>query len=310
MTAELSRAMSTVPAGRWAVAVSGGADSVALLRLALLQPQLQLHVIHLDHETRNGGSTADAEFVFSLAASFDLPISVARLSELHLADTGNNPSARFRVARLAWFRTVVRRFDLAGVLLAHHLDDQAETIAQRLLRGRQPLGLAGMSVDAEINQVRLLRPLLGIRRHQLRQFLVELKQPWVEDSSNASAVYQRNRLRAVLGDENDLRDALLDLGSAAQSLARWLQKYSFVLGPTFEAGLLARLPKPLSRFAAGQWLRERGVPAEDLSPKICDRLISLSTDHAGPSRIDFPGPVTVLRRHGKVEAAQPPNVTS
>src|SRR4051812_40340078 len=95
----ISAAM-TVPAGAWAVAVSSGADSVALLELLRHRPELSLHVVHLDHETRAGESAADAQFVRDLAARWDLPITTAVRSEIErdLQRFPANLSARFRAA--------------------------------------------------------------------------------------------------------------------------------------------------------------------------------------------------------------------
>src|SRR3982750_439033 len=95
---ELMEAIATVPAGVWAVGVSGGADSVALLSLLRTRADLLLHVVHLDHETRGQDSTGDATFVADLARQWNLPCTVARWRDIepHLAlrRDVNNPSAR------------------------------------------------------------------------------------------------------------------------------------------------------------------------------------------------------------------------
>src|SRR5438034_1508222 len=133
-----------VPAGAWAVAVSGGGDSVALLELLRHRGDLLLHVVHLDHETRGGESATDALFVGELAARWGLAFTIRRRSEIEPAIAARLPanrSARFRAARLELFRRVIAEHRLAGVILAHHADDQAETVVQRLLRGSGPAGL-------------------------------------------------------------------------------------------------------------------------------------------------------------------------
>ena len=298
----LLQAMSTVPPGRWGVAVSGGVDSVALLRLAILQPDLQPHVIHLDHQTRGGASGDDAEFVGRVAQSLDVPLSLAKMSDVVVTSPTNNIPARYRAARYAFFADVVRQFNLTGVLLAHHADDQAETVAQRLLRGRQPAGLRGMTVDTVIDGVRVLRPLLRERREVLRRFLRSIDQSWVEDASNSSAIYQRNRVRQTIKDQPQLFGSLLNLGDAATNLARWLDQSTPVLPEAFDAGQLASIPQPLARHAAARWLRDRGVPAEDVSPAVCDRLVSFAADFSGPARADFAGGLTVRRTRGRISA--------
>src|SRR6266699_2229302 len=118
---DLPNAIATIPPGAYAIGVSGGADSVALLTLLhSRRPDFRLHVVHLNHETRGPDSDADARLVQDLAAQLALPCTVARLSEITLTETIPNPSARFRAARMALFARVVAEHNLNGVILAHH----------------------------------------------------------------------------------------------------------------------------------------------------------------------------------------------
>src|SRR5205823_4177907 len=100
--------------------------------LALLRPRgdLRLHVVHLDHETRGGQSAEDAQFVGDLAREWGLAVTVARRGEIESAMGAlpRNRSARHRALRLELFRRVVSEHKLRGVILAHHADDQAETV--------------------------------------------------------------------------------------------------------------------------------------------------------------------------------------
>src|ERR1700722_9419907 len=102
----LLAAVGEIPPGNWAIGVSGGADSVALLLLLQRRPDLSLHVVHLDHETRNGESADDAEFVAQLADTLALPCTIALRSQIELPPIANL-SARFRLARIALFKRVV-----------------------------------------------------------------------------------------------------------------------------------------------------------------------------------------------------------
>ena len=137
-SASLFKEMTAVPSGRWAGGVSGGADSVALLLLLdqrrESEPGLFLHVVHLDHQTRGAESTADAEFVRRLAAGRGVPCTIARRDQVEreMTDLPPNPSARYRALRHEVFRRVIAQHRLQGVLLAHHADDQAETVLHRL----------------------------------------------------------------------------------------------------------------------------------------------------------------------------------
>jgi tRNA(Ile)-lysidine synthase len=301
MTADaLTTALARVPAGRWAVAVSGGADSVALLRLAAARSELQLHVVHVDHQTRNGASTADAAFVADLAAKLGLPCFTTTREALEpsLRDPPNNLSARFRALRLAHFRHVVSEHRLRGVLLAHHADDQAETIFHRLLRGSSPFGLAGMHARTTIGGLTLVRPLLAVRRTELRAFLASIEQDWREDESNRSPKYLRNRIRAMLNDHAALVEPLLSLGKACAALRRQVKRSLPPLEAELSVSRLRGLPTLTGREAARRWLVARGAPPGDLPTAALDRLLTMATDAASPPRCDFPGGLRVRRRGG------------
>src|SRR5437016_831881 len=142
----LSDAIAAIPACGWAVGVSGGADSVALLLLLHERPGIRLHVAHLNHQTRGSQNDKEAAFVADLSKKLHLPCTIETRSNIEATTSPlpANKSARFRAARRELFRRVVTEHNLAGVILAHHADDQAETVLQRLLRGSGPAGLGGM----------------------------------------------------------------------------------------------------------------------------------------------------------------------
>lgn len=296
-------AVARVPAGRWGVAVSGGADSVALLELLRSRAGLQVHVVHLDHETRAGESAQDAAFVQSLCLEWGLPCTIARRSEVEPPDawmTTRNRSARFRQARLALFRHAMVESRLEGIVLAHHADDQAETIIQRLLRGSGPAGLTGMSGDSVVSGVRLLRPLLGVRRDALRAVLRERSIGWREDSSNATMNQLRNRVRAMLARHPDLVSTALEVGMTSRALTQWLRSAAPVLGERFEASRLSDLALPIAMESARRWLAARVEPGAEFSPGAVARLVAMASDAATSPRQDFPGAIRVVRRGGVI----------
>ncbi len=187
----LKPTLNAVAPGSWAVGVSGGADSVALLLLLCERPDLHLHVVHLDHQTRGDASTGDARFVVELSKRLGLPCTLALRSDVEatMADIPANDSSRYRAARLALFRRVARDHALGGVLLAHHADDRAETILHRLLRGSGPAGLSPLELVTDLGGLRIVRPLLEARADEIRRYLTRIGQPWREDASNASDAY-------------------------------------------------------------------------------------------------------------------------
>jgi tRNA(Ile)-lysidine synthase len=299
---EIQSAIESVPAGGYAVGVSGGADSVALLSLLRDRVDLQLVVAHLDHETRGKESAADARFVQSLCAQWNLDCALAGRGELEkcMPHLPKNTSARFRAVRFELFRRVVHARGLQGVILAHHADDKAETVLQRLVRNAGYAGLAGMSARARIGGLVVLRPMLSVRRNALRAVLRERDQPWREDASNASAKYLRNRLRAILSVHPDLTAALLELSGACRALRDWSRRTAPSLESNFTVGSLADLPPILARESARRWLNRIGVPPDQIDPATIERLMRMSDDAATPSRQHFPGKIEVRRRSGRV----------
>jgi tRNA(Ile)-lysidine synthase len=300
--AALQSAISSVPSGAWAVGVSGGADSVALLLLLRQRPDLTLHVVHLDHETRGDESTADAAFVKDLADRLRVASTIARRSDVEatMTEIPANASSRYRAARLALFRRVVAEHNLAGVILAHHAGDQAETVLHRLLRGSGPMGLAAMEPSTDLGGLRIIRPLLDVTRDALRTFLASTGQLWREDASNATDDYLRNRLRKWLAAEPLMAADLLDLGEACRAMRAWARDAAPRLEASFPAAQLSGLPSVLAVESARRWLIQNRVPPEKISPAVIDQLLTMAADGASSPRAHFPGEVLVRRRKGMI----------
>lgn len=196
------------PGTRLAVGLSGGADSVALLRALDARSAelgLVLHAAHLHHGLR--GQEADADLVFcrELAATLGIPFHEARVDTAAeaRANPGSGKTAETieeaaRRLRYAWFRDLMASEELDAVATAHTLDDQAETVLARFLRGAWTEGLAGIHPILEYAEGRILRPLLATTRAQVEEFLRALGQTWREDSSNRRLTYTRNRIRHQL----------------------------------------------------------------------------------------------------------------
>lgn len=209
MTRFANRMADAWPPTRWRdvtvlVAVSGGADSVALARLlATLHAggAGKMVVAHYNHALRGDESAADEQFVRSLAGQLGWPCAVGHAdcaaATSPTADTAPRTSEeQSRAARYAYLGQSAQVHGARYVVTAHTADDQAETVLHRLLRGTSVAGLAGMRPARElVPGIALVRPLLKFRRAELREYLAEINQPYREDSSNASPDYTRNRLR-------------------------------------------------------------------------------------------------------------------
>lgn len=181
------------------VAVSGGADSLALLRglvsLAEGTPA-EIRVAHLNHGLRGAEGDADADFVQGVCDELSLPAVVADADVRGEVRGGEGIEAAARRVRYRFLRDEAERRGLRYVPVGHTADDQAETVLHRLLRGTGVRGLAGMPRVRTLSPaVSLIRPLLGCRRSELRAYLRAIGQPWREDRSNEDPRYTRNRLR-------------------------------------------------------------------------------------------------------------------
>jgi tRNA(Ile)-lysidine synthase len=192
---QLHRTQLLPRGARLLVGVSGGADSVALVRLlaAINESDYwkwELVVGHVDHGIRGKASAGDGLFVRGLARQLGLPWMGRKLG----LKAGSSEEAA-RAGRLGALAEMVEARGCQGVVLAHHADDQAETVLMKLFRGCGLGGLSGMSGSAEVEGLTILRPLLEVRRSALREYLGKVGQAWREDASNASAEYTRNRLR-------------------------------------------------------------------------------------------------------------------
>ena len=180
------------------VAVSGGADSVALLDLLATLPHysLRLIVAHLNHLLRGAESDADEQFVRGLASRYSLPCEVRRVHVRSLAQKSRlSLEEAGRQVRYAFFEELRQHYGATAVAVAHHADDQAETFLLRLLRGSGTDGLAAMSPRSGRA---IIRPLLGLRRDELRTHLAVQGLTFREDSSNQDHSFLRNRVRLEL----------------------------------------------------------------------------------------------------------------
>lgn len=173
------------------VAVSGGPDSVALLDLLVAtrnSHELELIVAHADHGIQDGSASVAAT-VAELSASYQLPCEVGLLR------LGADASeTRARQARYAWLGRIAAAHSARAIITGHHADDQAETVLMRLLAGSGPAGLAAMSARSGM----LLRPLLGVRRVELTEYLRGRGLTGWEDPANADPAHLRSWVRAEL----------------------------------------------------------------------------------------------------------------
>jgi tRNA(Ile)-lysidine synthase len=251
------------------VAVSGGPDSVCLLHvLHDLMDELGIDVVvaHFDHGLRPAEDNAETDFVRTLAQSLNLPFETEKAGLAQMADASVEEKAR--TARYHFLEKVKAKHRAQKIALGHSLNDQAETVLMRLLRGSGPSGLAGIP---PVRDKDIIRPLIGVTRREIEDYLKARNCAHMTDSSNLRTDYLRNKIRlhlmpllqeyqprllerlgdlaALLGDENDYLDYVAD---------RWLDEIGDSTGGgdiSFPVDSFLGLPLPLRRRVARQGIR-------------------------------------------------------
>jgi tRNA(Ile)-lysidine synthase len=330
-------AQMTAPGDRIGVAVSGGADSVALLRiLQNLREELgiRLLVVHFNHMLRGEASQADAQFVKDLARALGLEI-VTTSEDVSAAAAlqGWNLEDAARRLRYAFFESVGASGQATRIAVAHTAQDQAETVLAHLIRGTGPTGLAG--IYPKMGSV--IRPLLATQRQDLRDYLKSLNQLWREDATNRDTKRQRARIREQLIPllENNFAPTIVShLGELAR-LSReeelfWsaivedrFHAYTRPLGEIIAIGVLDLLT-PLevnfsrtsfstedktSNTTALRPLTERLIrrlyqsirgDRKDLTAEHVEQIIRLATEKTSGRRLELPEGVIVERSFDKL----------
>ena len=206
--ADLARLGAT---GRLAIAVSGGADSMAMLTLAHAVLPGQIVAATVDHRLR-AAAAEEAATVAAYCAALAIPHTILT-PEAPIA--GASIQAQAREARYALLARWARDAGALALLTAHHADDQAETFLMRAARGSGAAGLTGVRARATIAGFPVLRPLLGWRRDDLRRIATDAGVPFVDDPSNADARHDRTRFRALLAETPALDPVALAQSAAA-----------------------------------------------------------------------------------------------
>jgi tRNA(Ile)-lysidine synthase len=279
------------PGDRVAVAVSGGADSLALLhalRVLAGKRDWRLAVLTVDHGLRPG-SAADAAFVADHAKALGLPARQLTLAPGELeAHRAAGPEGAARAARYEALWPAADELGCRWLATGHTLDDQAETVLLQLLRGAGPDGLAGMAVRSG----RLLRPLLGVRRAETRACCAAAGLAWREDPTNATDGPLRNRVRSrLLPLLEQLRPGATSTLARTAALAAderdWLDPVVAAAlaaagdGADLDAAALGGLPVALGRRVVRAAAARAGLEAPDAA--ATDRVLALAgaADGAG-----------------------------
>lgn len=206
------------------IGVSGGADSVCLLLLLnniKKEWNLNLYVIHVHHGIRREEADRDAAFVQQLAEQLELPFSLEKKDIPSLAkEWGKTEEETGRLVRYEVFEDYVKRLGGGCIAVAHHRDDQAETVLFQMFRGSGARGMAGMAPKRD----NIIRPLLFASRQEIISFLEENGIPYCVDSTNESGEYARNVVRneiLPLAEKKINRKSAAHIAAAAEKVASW-----------------------------------------------------------------------------------------
>jgi tRNA(Ile)-lysidine synthase len=300
---------------RVGVAVSGGADSVALLILLLeLQSELGvvLSVIHLNHQLRGLEATSDEKFVAKLAQRHGLDCFVERVNvEARAKREKLNLEDAARRARYEFFASLVREGKVTHVATAHTADDQAETVLAHMLRGAGLAGIGGIhAVSGDV-----VRPLLGIRRAALRVYLKEKKQTWREDATNRDTTKLRARIRKKLIPllEKQFQPATVEHLAA---LAQFAREDDIFLQAAAESrcGVAAKRtktgtvipcrellgPASICRRMIRCIVKDRKPRTGELGSKQVEAVLNLAEVGENGKSLQLPGGIEVRREHDQI----------
>jgi len=310
------------------VALSGGADSVALLVLMIAyrdraDAHLHLEAAHLNHCLRGPDSDGDEAFSRRLCERFGIACRVARRDVAK--EEGGGLEASARRVRYRFLRAAARRIGARWVATGHHADDNVETILHHVLRGTGVRGLAGIPRRRLLGQGGpfLIRPLLDHSRAELRNYLAAQGFCWREDSTNRSLGPMRNRIRHVLLPalgahfHPQIPRLVGRLGACAEALnrfgvraaERWTARVDIAEGApeaTFDAAWFRGVPGVLQGEVLHELVRRCGARLGDFTERHYRRLMAVCRQVGGADRVDLPG-VTAWRSGGRVRIAPAPS---
>ncbi len=325
------------PGGSWVVGLSGGPDSTLLLHtLRALSERgelrWRLHGAHLHHGLRGAEADADVNFVTALASELGIPLHVEHADvPAAVATDGGSTEEVARTLRYAFLERVALQTGSELVAVAHHADDNAETVLHRICRGTGLRGLAGIHELRAIrpgSQIRLVRPLLAQRRTTIEQLCALRGLQTRTDSTNRSPEFTRGRIRHVVMPllQEQLNPQVADALLRLSEHARWLGSYlEDAAARTFDSLVVSEGPDHLILNTHGLLGKQKIIQAEvvrravalvspgeqDMGFAHVDAALRLAEDPGSGKEIHLPGRVVVRKQYERLEfrplnAVEPP----
>lgn len=272
-----------------------------------------LVVCHLDHGLRGAASRADARLVEKAAKKLGYRfLGESCQADLEAKSRGLSLEAAARQMRHEFLARCSRSEQCHDVFLAHHADDQIETVFLNLLRGTGTAGLGGMRSQTPLRvgkaEFILHRPMLGIRRESISGYITSCRIPFREDASNQDTRHTRNRIRRdalphlrKLFSAN-IDEAILRTSIILQDEEAWMQTLVPAPAESLACEELRAMPKALRRRLILRWLREQNVPEPGFAE--IERVLGL-LDIEGPAKVNLPGGWHARRRNKVVFLERP-----
>jgi len=299
------------PRRRYLLAISGGRDSVALLHALLEAGANKIVLCHLNHQLRGLFSVHDAAFVRGLAETHNLPFEITRFNVQRRTEVEHvSIEVAARRSRHEFFAACAKKHRCDNVLLAHHADDNAETVLLNLFRGSA--GLKGMRFESSLlvdrKKLNLVRPLLNLRRSAIDAYLSERNIPFRDDASNEDPFTARNKLRLealpLLREimDRDITPAIVRAAESSredQDALNDLLEVLELVDPQERLFLpkLRDLPEGLQRRALFLYLQDSGVG--NLSSDLISRCLSM-LELGSPAKVNLPGDLHLRRRASRL----------
>lgn len=274
-----------------------------------------LEVCHVNHCLRGTESDGDEVLVGEESDRRGNVFHSTRIDVGNLAaQSGESIELAARNARYAWFAELAEARHCSRVILAHHADDQVETVLMNLFRGTGNRGIGGMEPVSKRQGLNLYRPLLAIFREAIAQFALREEIAFREDESNTDEFSLRNRVRNRLIPEirdvfqRDVRQAVLRAAEIARQDEEWISAEierlaGIAAEPEMDVKRLREMPVPLRNRLIFQWFRNHGV-GDCGYEEVC-RVAEVLLSDARPAKANLPGNRYVRRKEGRLFLEEP-----
>lgn len=301
------------------LAISGGADSTALLHAVQSLNEVNqrnLHVIHINHLIRKDAHK-DADHVSKICHEYNIPCTcITRDIPATAAKSGKSLEMEARKQRYEAFAKIYHEIKADALLTAHHRDDQVETILLNLSRGCSPASMAGIPADSTRQGMRIIRPMLEVSREQILEYLQSHNLTWREDETNLDIAHRRNAIRhnilpAMREQLNPQIDtALLRTATMAQEDECYMQERVRQEAPNIipqkatdalQLKPYQNLPAPLRKRILVHWLQQqKTIPFHAINYELVQRIDQLAMEHHAGKQITIAGEVSVQNAYDRL----------